>query len=437
MPFFKKFKINNDFFSGVLTISFATIIAQIITILAAIFITKFYEVEDIGLLSIFAAAIALLSPISSFRLEAAICIPKNNKLAANIVASSIGILLIYTVAISSILILFADKLFKQLNVLELIDYIWLIPISVFLSGIYRIFNYWAIRKKQDVKIGKTRILRAASLMLTQIVLNSLNALGLIIGHIVGQSVGFVSLAKGFKLSDINLKLIIEGYKKYYKQSFISSIGLYMNVITQQLPLLLIGVIFGLESAAYYFFVNKLIKSPMTMFGRTINDLILREDVEKSSTFSKLIFKSYEKISLFVMPVCLFIFIHGPLLFEFILDEDWKTSGIMASYLMPMMYMQIITQPFSNTFYMLKKSLILTIWQMILLCTICLSLYMGSLQNDIIETIIYLSISGFLMYILLAFITFKMLKLNLMKIAKVQVKTAMLAIALNVPFLILL
>jgi len=437
MSFLGKKNIYNNFRSAVLTISVATIIAQLITTLSTIFIARLYETEEIGILSLFVAAIALLSPISSLRLETAICIPESNKLGTNIVISSIGILLAYIAIISLILIIFAEPIFKQLNFLELIDYSWLIPIAVFLSGIYRIFNYWAIRKKQDKKIGKTRILQSAFSMLIQIALNSLNAIGLIIGYIVGQSTGFVSLAKGFKFSDFNFDLLIEGYKKYYKQSIISSIGLYMNVISNQLPLLVVGSIFGLETAAYYFLVNKLIKSPMTMIGRTINDLILREDTQKIHTFSRLIRYSHEKLSFIFMPACLFVFIHGPLIFEYFLGEEWRKSGVMASYLMPMLYMQITTQPFSNVFYMLKKSSIFTIWQISLLCITVLSLYIASSENDIITTLIYLSFSGVLMYIVLALIIFKIIKLNYLEVSKGQLKAAFLAISLNIPFLIFL
>lgn len=178
-----------------------TVLGQGASVLLAPILTRIYSPDEFGFLSVFTAALAILSVVAALGLEIAIPITETEEETARLTAIC-WIVLGVTTAIVGIAAWFAPAGALGMLSLQPIEHQrWLVPAGFACVGAYYIMVALATRLQQFEAIARTRISQGLGGPISQIVLGllGLGSTGLAIGFIFGQSAGTGVLIRRFIL----------------------------------------------------------------------------------------------------------------------------------------------------------------------------------------------------------------------------------------------
>ncbi|MDD3506007.1 MAG: oligosaccharide flippase family protein, partial [Sulfurimonas sp.] len=186
----KRLKPKSEFSKNVLTLMTGTTIAQAIPIAISPILTRIYTPEDFGVFALYVAIASILSVIATGRYEMAIMLPKKDEDAVNIVALSIIISFFVSFISLVIVFIFNAKITNILGNPEISNWLYFIPITVLLTGVYQSFNYWSNRKKQYKRLAISRVVQSGSTATTNLGMGfgQMGSSGLILGQVLGLSI---------------------------------------------------------------------------------------------------------------------------------------------------------------------------------------------------------------------------------------------------------
>jgi O-antigen/teichoic acid export membrane protein len=398
-------KFTNRLFRNLGYLVGGTALAQALSILVLPIITRLYTPEDFSVLAAFTSIVSMISVISCLRFEIAIPIPKKEGHALGLFVLS----LISTVLVSLLLIVaiyfFSDQLNRATND-QLIGYQWIIPIAVFISGLYGALQYLATRDKAFILIAKTRVGQALTSSGAQVCLGLLGIapFGLLFGFILSIGSGVVALARHFiktwlaRVESIRFRkllLILYSYRRYPKYSVLEA---FANTGSVHFPILIIAYYALGEEAGFLLLAMKLLSAPMTLIGRSVSQVYLSEAPERYINgqlvgFTYKVIWSLVKVS--ALPL-LCIAIISPFIIPIILGDNWSRAGILITYMTPWFFMQFITSPVSMSLHITnnqKSALILQVIGLIL--RVASVIFAAYYFNDYISE--FYAISGFIFY----------------------------------------
>ena len=187
------------------------------------------------------------------RFELAILLPDNNSDAAALVFLNFGIISIVSVVLLLISIIFNSQICLLLDSVAIGQYLYFVPLSVFLSGMYEALSYWHNRQKRFNQIAMSKIVKSIATGSLQwgVAYTPLKFSGLVYGVVVGQLmstvylyiISFRSLQKYSR--NINFEQIQHLALIYKDIPIFNTLISFINNFSNQLPVLLISRYFGL------------------------------------------------------------------------------------------------------------------------------------------------------------------------------------------------
>ena len=213
----------NRFARSVSVLAGGTVAGQLVIIAVSPILTRLYTPEEFGLLGVYASILGILGVIASLRYQLAIPIPECDNEAANIAVLSLIVVVVTTLCSAVAVWLMGNQVVGLLNTPDLEPYLWLIPIGLFLVGVYQVFQYWAMRTKEFSNVARTRLSQSLGMVITQIAGYTFGPVALLLGRVVGQSAGVFGLAKSalrknhdaFKACTVGkIKLAAREYRKF-------------------------------------------------------------------------------------------------------------------------------------------------------------------------------------------------------------------------------
>ena len=153
--------LKSEFNRNVLTLVSGTTIAQVITLLCSLVLSRLYSPGDFGIFTLFISISSVISLVLAGRYELAINLPKTDREGINVLGFSFKINLINTsiLFVISIVLYFAfDYLFKE-NIL-LKRWLIFIPFIASFLNLSNIFQNWFIRKKDFRVISYGKIINS-------------------------------------------------------------------------------------------------------------------------------------------------------------------------------------------------------------------------------------------------------------------------------------
>lgn len=346
----------NRFLNGVLTLASATVVGQLVLILATPLLTRLYTPSEFGQLSVFLAIMSVLLVISSLRYEFAIPLPRNAGSARRLLYLALAINL--AVAALSLLLVafFRDGIARLVEMPQLSDYLWLLPPGILVGGIYKVLNYWAIRNEDYSSIARTKIVQSLANVSTQVLAGTagLGAVGLIVGQVVGQTAGAVHLAKGARLRDgfflarlngTRSKALLQRYRHF---PIYDAPAAAVDVLSVQLPNLLLATLFSPMVAGLYMLAERVLSAPMGMVGQAVGQVLFgscRDAIERG-TLDRLAITAISSLTAIILLPAVVIFLLAGDLFAWVFGEAWRESGLYASWMMLGLSVQFIYSPIS-------------------------------------------------------------------------------------------
>jgi len=398
------------FAGDVLKLVSGTTFAQLISLLAAPILTRLYAPEAFGIVALFASITGILGVCACMRYELAIMLPERDEEAANLLGVSLGFTLLVSLLLVPLVWWGRALLVKWLNAPALGSYLWLVPLVVFISGVFLALNYWNSRTKHFGRLSIARV--TSSITTTPLVLGlgftgHATAGSMISAGIAGQTVATSVLGAQIWRDDRNVfrrsirwQAMKEGINRYKKFPMFDSWAALMNTISGQLPPLLLAIFFSSTVVGFYALGFRLLSIPMSLIGGAIAQVFFqRAAVSKKDGSLPLFVGSIftRLIALGLFPILL-ITVTGENIFSFLFGSQWSEAGVYAQILSPWFLFVFFGAPISVLFSVLEMQGSFLLFNSALLATRVVSLVIGGLNSSILIALILYAGTGSIMWI---------------------------------------
>jgi len=411
----KKLVPKSEFSRNVLTLMTGTTIAQAIPIAISPILTRIYTPEDFGVFALFIAITSILSVIVTGQYELAIMLPCNEKSAFNIVALSILINIILSFVIFLVIIIFKSSILTLLGNNKLVEWLYIIPISIFLIGLVNTLNYWLNAQKQYKQLSMNKIIQSGSNSTSNLILgfSKLGYDGLIISQILAQTiVAAILLKKAYDnkyIKYIKKFKIIALTKRYIKFPKITMFQSLFSTFSNQFPIFMITYFFTAKDVGYYSFAIKMISMPISLVSTSLYQVFFQSfsKVKNKEIFFK---NKFLKINLIFLPLFITLWFILPSLFSFIFGREWIVAGEYAQILLPLLYLKFISNLFTTTIYLYYERQMENLILSILISVLSIiSLLVGGIIGDIILGLVMMVIFNSIVIFYKLFRSFKFVK----------------------------
>ncbi|MDO9178521.1 MAG: oligosaccharide flippase family protein [Agitococcus sp.] len=388
---------------------------QILMIVALPFLTRLYTPNDFSVLAVFSAILAVLSIVSTLRLDIAIPVAKNDKDAVILTVLALLSVFVFSLLISLSIVCFSERISTHPKLSLLSPYLWLVPIGVFLTGGYNTLQFWISRHKGFALISRTRITQTIAAVAVQVTagMYGITPLGLLLGYIFSVGGGFFVLLKHIiqfhnrifsNLTFKQLKYTLYQYRKYPQYSTFEALA---NNTAIQLPMIIIAF-YGVGSeAGYLLLAMRVMQAPLTVVGSAIAQVYMShasEEYKKGnlSTFTADVIGRLTKIG--VGPL-IFAGILAPIIFPIVFGEVWSRAGILVSWMVPWFVFQFLSSPISMSLHILEHQS-LALWLQVFGVLLRVgSLVLAIMYYDNMASEFYIA-SGAIFYILYFIVVIK-------------------------------
>lgn len=355
----------SEFTKNVFILFTGTTLAQIISTLASPFLSRIYNPYDYGVLASYGAIVSLFAIISTGRYELAVMLPEEDKDALNIMMLS---LIIATVI--SLLVFFGIFIIDNFKIKGLIDnnlsfWLYMIPVSIFLTGLYQTLNYWFNRKKQYKVLAFSRVFQSILVTILNLILGfcGFGVSGLIASNLFGQLVSTIVLTIQFWIKNkdkrklISKESIKNNAKKYQDFPKINSLHAFIDMVQASGVIFLISSLFGLTVLGFYSFSIKVMKVPLSLLSSAISDVFYQKASEayfKKDDLENLVKNTLKKVGLFSLPLFIIFLLFSPNIFAIVFGEKWRDAGVYTQILSPWIFINNLASSVSPISVIVNK-----------------------------------------------------------------------------------
>ena len=386
----RRLKPKSKFAQHVLMLMTGTTLAQAIPIAVSPILTRIYTPEDFGVLALFTAISSVLGILATGRYEIAVILPKENEDAANIVVLAALIALGISLLTSIAIYIFEDIIIGALGNEHLRGWLYVVPVSIFLSGIYQSMIFWNNRFKQFGMVASSFVSQGGCTAGSQLGLglwSSLAGGALILGNLMGQIAGaLILLLRSWtvfaqQIPRISMDRIIANAGEYKNFPLFSTWGALFNTAGTQMPVLIISKFYGLATSGLFSLTFRVLSMPISLVSGAVYNVLLQrvtqihnEEPEKLLGF---IIKAGMLLGVLSLPIIFVMFFWGETLFVLVFGDNWAEAGQMASILSVAVAMRFTVSPLSSVLALnhnVKKGVA---WQTVYFFTLAATLLLAS------------------------------------------------------------
>lgn len=364
-----------SFGHNVLVMFTGTALGQLGPVLAAPILTRLYSPEMFGVQGAFTAALFIAAVVAALRYEMAIPMAKTAEEAANLITLCFIALLAMTGITTGLLWYLTPERYAWAHLGAFEPFRWWFPIGFVALGGYQIMVYVATRQNDFKTIAATKLYQGVAGPLSQIAMGLLHfgTLGLIIGFIIGQSMGTSRFVQQFivgqwqMLRSVRWAGIKEMAARYKNFPLLSSwSGLINAAGGGPLLALILPILYSSTVAGYIFLTDRIIGRPLLMISTSILQVYVGETAKLATTdpaavrrrFLQLLTVQTGIVSSWLLVVNLLAGWLFPLLF----GAEWGAAvpylHVVSIALLP----QLVTHALVHTLQVLERQKLSAIWE---------------------------------------------------------------------------
>jgi lipopolysaccharide exporter len=435
----------SEFINNVIKLISSSVVAQILGILLIPIITRFYSPGDFGIFQLITSISGIIAGLSCLAYYFSIMLPKEDEDSANLVVLCITLIILTSTISGLIFFIFSDWIWNSLKV-PVVSKFWIfLPIIIFLNGLSAPLNFWLSRRVRYGTIAASRVGNAITVKIIQIIAGILgpSPLGLIYGLIGGNAIGDFIMVGQLKnefliFRKVSFKKMKELAIRYKKFPIFTTWSSMINDISVQVPVFMLAFFFSPITVGYYSLANAVINVPMSLIGEATRQVFYQKAAEEKNrigTAKYIVKEIYRRlISIGIFPMIALLIISKEL-FLFIFGPNWTNSGIYAEILIPWIFLVFVSSPLSSLFSLHEKQNIGLSFNIILLISRCIALYIGGRLGNPILALILFSFTGVLFW--------GWMNMYLLKISDIQykeginmfIKYLLIALFISIPLLL--
>jgi lipopolysaccharide exporter len=397
----------SKFVNNVLKLLSGSAIAQLLGILLVPVVTRLYLPDDYGIYQLFISITTILGTVACLSYHMALMLPKEDDDSANVLALCLMFTPVVAVIGSLPFILFAEEIAELLNAPDLADYMFLIPVMVFLLGANTALNYWQTRRTRFGTLSVSRVVNSVSSKGVQIGVGASSAtpFGLISGNVFGNLFSNIvllhSLGKDKRpMGNISWKRMRELAVRYKKFPLITSWSSVSNAISLQVPSLMLSYFFTTTVVGYYSVANQVINIPIAFIGAAVGQVFFQkasEHMNRTGSVREIVSEVHGRlISIGVFPF-LVLMVTGQEIFSFVLGVEWSEAGLYAMILAPWIFLVFVSSPMASIFSVLERQGVGLSFNILLLGSRFGTLLIGGMFFDPLMTLVLFSATGFIFW----------------------------------------
>ncbi|WP_158638184.1 lipopolysaccharide biosynthesis protein [Salisediminibacterium halotolerans] len=396
-----------------------TMLAQIINIFFLPIITRIYGPDIYGVLGVFNSTVMIMTPLVALTFPYAIVLANDKKNSEKVVKLSLQIAIIIITIITIIFLIFNDQIVDVLNINEIREFIFLIPLILLFTAFYQVMNQWLIRNKEFQTISKIEVIHALSLNLSKtigglfapfaFVLVLLTTLGRAIkGLLLYVKSGSSPFGEGLF---INKTDFMSTFIKYRDFPFYRSPQTIISELSKNLPIIVLVSIFSPAAAGFFTLSKTAMKTPSNLLGKAVGNVFYQKIAEgannNNNIIKPLISASLSLLLIGIIPFGLIIFF-GPIIFSFIFGTEWYTAGEYARWIGILSFCSFVANPSVKSLAVIKAQRLHLYYTIIKTIVSTALLLLGAFvyENDVISVALY-GISSGIFSLILVVITIKL------------------------------
>lgn len=417
----------NKFARSVAVVATGTAGAQAINMLFTPLLTRLYGPEAFGLLGTFVSLLAMAAPLVALSYPIAIVLPRSDKDAKGLVQLSLRIALITSLLAMILLILFNDWVVDTLQVERVAEFLYLLPLAMFFTACLAVGQQWIIRKKFFKLKARIAVLQALWLNLAKSgagLINPLAAVLILLGtfasalHAVMIFLGLKRYAKagvqqGYTVDTDNntdeTSISLRGLaKRHYDFAIYRTPQVFLNAVSQSLPVLMLASFFGPAAAGFYTLSKTVLALPITVIGGAIAS-VFYPHINEAVLAGRNPHKPLAKATLALAGIGCWPFIivglFGPVLFSFIFGAEWEIAGEYARWLSLWYFFGFINRPSVGAIAVLRLQKFFLLYEVASVLARVAGLYIGFVVfNDALIAVAIFSVISAAMNFMLVSVT---------------------------------
>jgi len=417
-------KPSNSFSGNVLKLMTGTVLAQALGILVMPVVTRLFVSEAFGILAIFSSMTGIVGVIVCLRYELAIMLPESHEEATNILAVSI-LSVIFMTSISALIVwLGSEEIIGLLHAPQLKNYLWLVPVTIFVQGVFLALNYWNSRTEHFGRLSVAQVISSLTTQTTKLAAGFAGFVsgGVLIGTTVLGSIVSTGMLSGqiwrddkkFFLNHIHWKDIRKGCVRYKKFPLIDTWGGLLNSISWQLPALMLSSFFSISVVGFYFLGLSMIKAPLSIISGALSQVFFQKACDEKNikgNCAELIEKLIDKLMFIGILPTVILSIAGEEIFVVVFGERWIAAGFYTQILAPWIFFWFISSPLSYLFTVYERQGLSFSVHLMIFVTRVVSLYIGGIYHNIYLALGLFSVTGIIVYGFMAILNIRLARAN--------------------------
>jgi O-antigen/teichoic acid export membrane protein len=337
--------------------------SQTLVFLSGPILSRLYSPSEFGHYALLSSIAGTISIISTGCYEVASLTVKQEK-EANIL-SLLSIFLSFATSIVSAIIL--SLLFIKSGAWKesILDAGWgLVPLFVFIQGVYNTTNYTLNRQKKYNTMSLSKGIRSAFMIPLQILFGIKDIfsglyLGMLAGHLTGMAFQMKDSITGYisTFHKTNTTEALKTAKTNYKFPLFFMPEQLINSVSAHAPVFFLTIFFTENIVGLFSLPRRFLSAPIVLIGNSLGQIYFRDasfnrnNKQELAKTTASLFRFLFRLG--VIPFS-FLIIFGDIAVQFTFGTGWELSGLYTMILSPYLFMLLLGSPLSNIFAVTGK-----------------------------------------------------------------------------------
>jgi O-antigen/teichoic acid export membrane protein len=325
---------------------------QLVLVAATPVLTRLYSPDDFGILAAYTALMSILTVAAALRLELALPTEERDS-GAN---ALLGLAALIILATSGAVAMFA-LLLRYSGINPFGAFIWMVPVGTLGGGAYAVASHLALREQRYKVVAQTMFAQRLAQALTQVAVGLFwfGPLGLLLGQVIGQSGGTLTLLRSrgagvrpaFRMQA--LKEVAQKHRRFIVWSTPSGL---VNRAGLAAPYLAIAVAYGPVPAGLLGLAARIVDVPTQLVGQAMQHVFVGQAsaVIRSGAPGMRPIVARNVATAFCLAAVPFAIagVAAPPAFEWIFGDEWREAGQYVRALLPMFILRFAMLPVGET-----------------------------------------------------------------------------------------
>lgn len=357
------------FSRNVAKLAAGNVAAQVLAIVTVPIITRLYDPAQFGIFSIFVGIVALLAPISTLQYHAAMVLPKDHRAAWLLRRVSVRAVLglgVLSAVGSGVLV--AGQLQGAWSVTLVSSHvIWFLVPALVVQGLLLIDTTWLMRGNAFGGAAKARVVEA---FVDRVVgigfglvypMAATLAIGKFVGGLAAWSFARKLVRRGARTDMDDAESACESRAdvaaRYRGFAIYSSVAVLVAAAARELPVILLGLLFGPPIAAFYALGLRVVNMPMMTVGDAVAKAFFQHTAVLARDRQDMAEPALRLLNVLLLlsaPVLLILAMHGTTLFRVVFGGEWEETGLYVAILAPAYLVLFVARPIAALFDVLEQ-----------------------------------------------------------------------------------